>query len=58
MSRETLLTDAVQYFAERGHRRIGAVLPYRSAYWGGHEANWNGAFERLGLEPTRVLVIS
>jgi DNA-binding LacI/PurR family transcriptional regulator len=47
---------AVQYFTERGHRRIGAVLPYRSAYWGGHEANWNGAFERLGLEPMPHLV--
>jgi DNA-binding LacI/PurR family transcriptional regulator len=47
---------AVQHFAERGHRRIGAVLPFRSAYWGGHEANWNGAFARLGLEPQPHLV--
>jgi LacI family transcriptional regulator len=46
----------VRYFTERGHHRIGAVLPFRSAYWGGHEANWNGAFERLGLEPMPHLV--
>jgi DNA-binding LacI/PurR family transcriptional regulator len=46
----------IRYFAERGHRRIGAVLPYRSAYWGGHEANWNGAFARHGLEPQPHLV--
>jgi DNA-binding LacI/PurR family transcriptional regulator len=46
----------VQHFAGRGHRRIGAVLPFRSAYWGGHEANWHAAFERLGLEPMPHLV--
>ncbi|MCC7372931.1 MAG: LacI family DNA-binding transcriptional regulator [Chloroflexi bacterium] len=48
--------SALRYLADRGHRRIGAVLPYRSAYWGGHEANWNGAFERLGIEPMPHLV--
>jgi LacI family transcriptional regulator len=48
--------QAVQWLAERGHRRIGAILPRSGGVWADHSIAWSAAFERLGLEPRPDLV--